>query len=125
MTVKTKSVWPEGDGLLETPDEDLEGKRHLCPVIREGSDWHIPRSNHADNIIMSFLTLNERRHRSKKPDFLRSADPEATLVRQDGFSFPPISSARPQTLGKLAVASAASAVQLPPPCLRLPIAFAS
>jgi hypothetical protein len=61
MTVKTKSIWPDGDGLLETPDEELVGRRHL--VIREASDWHIPRSNHADNIIASFLTLNERRRR--------------------------------------------------------------
>ena len=60
MTVKTKSIWPGGDGLLETPDEELVGRRHLRPVIREGSDWHIPRSSHADNIIASFLTLNEK-----------------------------------------------------------------
>ena len=57
MTVKTKSIWPGGDGSLETPDEELMGRRHL--VIRESSHWHIPRSNHADNIIASFLTLNE------------------------------------------------------------------
>ena len=66
MTVKTKSIWPGGDGLLETPDEELMGRRHLRSVIREGSDWHIPRSNHADNIIASFLTLNERGRRHEK-----------------------------------------------------------
>jgi hypothetical protein len=47
--------------LLETPDEELVGRRHL--VIRQGSNWHIPRSNHADNSIASFLTLNKRARR--------------------------------------------------------------
>jgi hypothetical protein len=36
----------------------LMGRRHLRSVIRESTDWHIPRSNHADNIVASFLTLN-------------------------------------------------------------------
>ena len=59
MTVKTKSIWPDGDGLLETPDEEVVGRGHLRAVIREGAHWQIPRSNHADNIMASSLTLNE------------------------------------------------------------------